>query len=557
MNDGIVLQSQLRPMPNDDSAAIPTHSALSISSLATKKQNYLYKYVLFGLVFLFLLVIIILVAIIVSKISSYSAMPIPIASTMTRTNEPLIKKELSSLVDSITLEDMLIHLRQFESRAIGTVSFNRTIDYLTSQLNKENYFNVQKYYFSVPRVKLDANPILMSLPNISNASLFTFPKDFVPMDRSTEARNWSLTDGRPLSVVARLGCYIEDWNTTKEGDVALVQRGNCTFVHKILLATQKRVSAFLVYNDGLTLERLEPLNNTRAPKNNTLPTLFLSYEAGMRLILENISRIYMRVEFQSLPPAIVTNVCADTKQGNANRTIVVGSHSDSVSAGPGLNDNGSGMAATLAMALHLAHLLAHTNYATKMNSRIKFCWWGGEESGLLGSQDFVKQAKTDGSLGSYSVNLNFDMLASPNFIFGIYDGKTANNQTTPPRAIPGSNRITRLFVDYFEQNRLPWDYTDFSGRSDYGPFLAEGIACGGLFAGADDIKNQEQRDRYLKMLGSTLGGMANTDLDPCYHRKCDTLENLNTFAYLHMTKAAAYVLDFLAQLQDLNHWLYP
>ncbi|CAF3850557.1 unnamed protein product [Rotaria magnacalcarata] len=465
MNDGIVLQSQLRPMPNDDSAAIPTHSALSISSLATKKQNYLYKYVLFGLVFLFLLVIIILVAIIVSKISSYSAMPIPIASTMTRTNEPLIKKELSSLVDSITLEDMLIHLRQFESRAIGTVSFNRTIDYLTSQLNKENYFNVQKYYFSVPRVKLDANPILMSLPNISNASLFTFPKDFVPMDRSTEARNWSLTDGRPLSVVARLGCYIEDWNTTKEGDVALVQRGNCTFVHKILLATQKRVSAFLVYNDGLTLERLEPLNNTRAPKNNTLPTLFLSYEAGMRLILENISRIYMRVEFQSLPPAIVTNVCADTKQGNANRTIVVGSHSDSVSA--------------------------------------------------------------------------------------------ANNQTTPPRAIPGSNRITRLFVDYFEQNRLPWDYTDFSGRSDYGPFLAEGIACGGLFAGADDIKNQEQRDRYLKMLGSTLGGMANTDLDPCYHRKCDTLENLNTFAYLHMTKAAAYVLDFLAQLQDLNHWLYP
>ncbi|CAF4821089.1 unnamed protein product, partial [Rotaria magnacalcarata] len=80
------------------------------------------------------------------------------------------------------------------------------------------------------------------------------------------------------------------------------------------------------------------------------------------------------------------------------------------------------------------------------------------ESGLLGSQDFVKQAKTDGSLGSYSVNLNFDMLASPNFIFGIYDGKTANNQTTPPRAIPGSNRITRLFVDYFEQNRLPWDY---------------------------------------------------------------------------------------------------
>ena len=215
------------------------------------------------------------------------------------------------------------------------------------------------------------------------------------------------------------------------------------------------------------------------------------------------------------------------------------------------------MAGTLAIALNLARLLGQTDYASRMRSRIKFCWWGAEEAGLLGSTDFVRRAKADGSLGLYSVNLNFDMLASPNFIFGIYDGKTANNQTTPVRALPGSNRISRSFVDYFDRNRLPWDYTDFSGRSDYGPFLAEGIACGGLFTGADDIKTQEQRDRYLKMLGPMLGGMANALLDPCYHKKCDTLENLNTFAYLHMVKAAASAVDYLAQLQDLNQWLYP
>ena len=215
------------------------------------------------------------------------------------------------------------------------------------------------------------------------------------------------------------------------------------------------------------------------------------------------------------------------------------------------------MAATLAIALNLAGLVVHPSYAIKMHSRLKFCWWGGEEAGLLGSSDFVRRAKSDGSLGLYSVNLNFDMLASPNFIFGIYDGRTADNSTTPPRAIPGSNRLTRLFIEYFQRNRLPWDYTEFSGRSDYGPFLAEGIACGGLFAGGDDVKSQEQRDRYLKMLDSTLGGMANTFRDPCYHRKCDTLENLNAFAYLHMVRAAAYAIEFLAQLQDLNQWLYP
>ena len=215
------------------------------------------------------------------------------------------------------------------------------------------------------------------------------------------------------------------------------------------------------------------------------------------------------------------------------------------------------MAGTLAIALNLPRLLSQTDYSSKLRSRLKFCWWGGEEAGLLGSTNFVQRAKVDASLKKYSVNLNFDMLASPNFIFGIYDGKTANNVTTPIRALPGSNRITRLFVDYFEKNRLPWDYTDFSGRSDYGPFLAEGIACGGLFTGADDIKTQEQRDRYAKMLGAVYGGMANTDLDPCYHAKCDTLENLNTFAYLHMVKAAAHSIEYLSQLQDLNQWLYP
>lgn len=330
-NNGIVLQTQFSASSNDVVRMSPIPSAFSLPLVAPKKKSkQLYLYGLFALLFVFLLAILILVAIILSRISS----PIVLFSgTSSRTNTSSTTKEWSALANSIVLEDMLTHLRQFESRAIGTIAFNRTVDYLTSQLNKTNQFLVKKYYFSVPRSVLGDSPVLMALPNVSNASIFTYPKDFVPMDRSTEARNWSLINGRPLSYVARLGCSLDDWNKTKEGDVVLVKRGNCTFVHKILLATIKRVSAFLVYNDGLTIERLEPLNYTRAPRNNTIPTLFLSYKAGMRLILENATRIYMRIEFRSLPPAIVTNVCADTKSGDPNRTIVVGSHSDSVAAG--------------------------------------------------------------------------------------------------------------------------------------------------------------------------------------------------------------------------------
>ncbi len=148
------------------------------------------------------------------------------------------------------------------------------------------------------------------------------------------------------------------------------------------------------------------------------------------------------------------------------------------------------------------------------------------------------------------------MLGSPNYIFGIYDGRTAN-AATPASALPGSNKITGLFRDWFIQQNLPWDYTDFSGRSDYGPFLAEGIVAGGLFSGADGTKTQEERDRYDEMLGQGMGGIAGAIHDPCYHRACDSIQNINVFAYEKMVQVAAYVLEYLAQQDDLKGWLYP
>ena len=44
------------------------------------------------------------------------------------------------------------------------------------------------------------------------------------------------------------------------------------------------------------------------------------------------------------------NVIAETAAGDPNRTVVVGAHLDSVAAGPGINDNGSGTAGVLEIA---------------------------------------------------------------------------------------------------------------------------------------------------------------------------------------------------------------
>ncbi|CAF3396852.1 unnamed protein product [Rotaria sp. Silwood1] len=141
-------------------------------------------------------------------------------------------------------------------------------------------------------------------------------------------------------------------------------------------------------------------------------------------------------------------------------------------------------------------------------------------------------------------------------MLGIYDGATARNDT-PSQALVGSIKITALFRDWFIQQNLPYDYRDVSGRSDYAPFLAEGIVSGGLSAGTDGIKTQNQRDRYDQMLGQGLGGISGIMYDPCYHKACDTIQNINILGYEKMVKAAAYVLEFLGREEDLKTWLYP
>ena len=110
-----------------------------------------------------------------------------------------------------------------------------------------------------------------------------------------------------------------------------------------------------------------------------------------------------------------------------------------------------------------------------------------------------------------------------------------------------SEYITELLVSYFDSNNLAYDLTDFSGRSDYGPFLDFGIPAGGLDTGADGIKTEDERHRF--------GGMVGIQHDPCYHLHCDTIENLSQEALRDMSAAASYGLERLLAAPALGAWL--
>ena len=157
---------------------------------------------------------------------------------------------------------------------------------------------------------------------------------------------------------------------------------------------------------------------------------------------------------------------------------MAGAHLDSVPAGPGINDNGSGSAALLELAEQLGKL--------KPENTLRFAWWGGEESGLVGSTAYVNDL-TAAERDRIALYMNFDMVGSPNYIFMVYDADESSFEAPVP--IPqGSTAIEDVFESYYTLVGEPYDDSQFSGRSDYQAFIVNGIPAGGLFTGAEQSR---------------------------------------------------------------------
>lgn len=216
------------------------------------------------------------------------------------------------------------------------------------------------------------------------------------------------------------------------------------------------------------------------------------------------------------------NILAETG-GSAENTVVVGGHLDSVEDGPGINDNGSGVAAILETAKWMKE-----KGITPVN-RVVFAFWGAEENDLDGSRHYVDELSKaeQNRIGAY---LNVDMAASPNGVRSFHDGDGSDFGDAGPK---GSDGIENVFDRFFKENALPAETTPFvDGDSDYDPFLRAGIPGGGLFTGEVKSKTKAQVRAY--------GGVAGERLDPCYHKACDTTSNINADLLKEMSAAMAY-----------------
>jgi Zn-dependent M28 family amino/carboxypeptidase len=230
------------------------------------------------------------------------------------------------------------------------------------------------------------------------------------------------------------------------------------------------------------------------------------------------------------------NVIAQTKTGSTSDVVMAGAHLDSVAEGPGINDNGSGVAAVLETALQLGT-------SPDVKNAVRFGFWGAEELGLLGSNDYVASLNVD-ELKDIALYLNFDMIASPNPAYFTIDGDQSappDPTQAPPRVPEGSAAIERTLVAYLKSVGKSPEDIQFEGRSDFSSFTLAGVAAGGLFSGAEEKMTSEQAERW--------GGDAGQPFDPNYHKDSDTLANVDPTALEINGRGAAYAVGLYAQDQ--------
>jgi Zn-dependent M28 family amino/carboxypeptidase len=438
--------------------------------------------------------------------------------------------QAAKLRKAITVQGMQRHQQALQNiasangntRASGTPGYQASVNYIVSQLSAAGYDPVvQPFDFAFFR-ELAAPSFQRISPN-PRTYIAGADQEFSTMTYSgsgnVTAATTHVTDqgGAPGA-----GCEAPDFTGFPAGNVALIERGGCTFKIKATNAEAAGAAAVVIYNNIAG-----PLNGTLGSPGQNIPVVGTLQAIGQELV--GLGPVTLRVATSTESEIRETyNVLADTPGGDPNRVVVQGSHLDSRLGGPGINDNGSGSSYNLESAIQVA------KQNLRPRNTIRFAWWGAEELNLLGSTFYV-QSLSDAEFGKIMLNLNHDMIASPNFVRFVYDGDGSNTPTAGPA---GSAEIEQVFLQWFASQGLATAPTAFDGRSDYGPFIARGAPAGGLFTGAEGIKTAAQ--------AAVFGGVANLAFDPCYHQACDDITNLNDTAFDQMSDAAATALATFA-----------
>jgi Zn-dependent M28 family amino/carboxypeptidase len=423
------------------------------------------------------------------------------------------------------------------TRASGTPGFDASAAYVMRRLERagldvhQQVFTFKAFAELAPAVFERVSP---------NPHVYTEPAEFSTMDYSGSGDVTATVT--PVDLVlppgadantSTSGCEAADFAGFPAGNVALMQRGTCPFATKVQNAQAAGASAAIVFNEGQEGRQETLLGTLGEDTTATIPAVGTSFAIGNEIAGQPGTVVHIATSTK-ITPTTTSNVIGDLaprRARNAGKTVLLGAHLDSVPEGPGINDNGSGTATILEIAEEMADDRAPRN-------PVRFAFWGAEEAGLVGSTRYVASL-SDEEGAQIGLDLNFDMLGSPNFIRLVYDGDGSAFGTAGP---PGSDEIEHVFEQYFAAKGLALDPTPFDGRSDYKPFIDVGIPAGGLFSGAEDVKSADEQARF--------GGVAGEPFDRCYHQACDTLSNVNYVGLRQLSGGAVHAAAVFADRSE-------
>jgi Zn-dependent M28 family amino/carboxypeptidase len=432
----------------------------------------------------------------------------------------------AKLRGQVRADAMMAHLAKLQdiakangnTRAVGTPGYDASVDYVVGKL-RDKGFDVQT-------------------PQFEARVFHSEPGSLTVGDRTFEAR--ALEFSLPTPPVGASGplvmvpddnpaCNASDYGSLPvNGAVVLVDRGTCPFAQKEAAAVQRGAVAMVVA-DNVVEERM---GGTLGENTDVkIPVVSVTKPDGAALRLTSgPATVKLSAETKVMQ---ARNVIAQTKTGLTSDVVMAGAHLDSVPEGPGINDNGSGVAAVLETALQLGS-------SPQVHNAVRFGFWGAEELGLIGSRKYVQSLDVN-ALKDIALYLNFDMLGSPNPGYFTYDG----DQSMPldkrgnPVVPEGSAGIERSLAAYLNSaGKTPRD-TSFDGRSDYDGFTLAGIPAGGLFSGAENKMSPDEAKLW--------GGAADQPFDPNYHKNTDTLDHIDRAALGIHGAGVGYAIGLYAQ----------
>jgi len=410
------------------------------------------------------------------------------------------------LQSAVSTDAVMAHLRELQdianrnggTRQTGTPGYSASVDYVVKALEDKG-FDVQTPEFELGIFHVNAESLTIGgVPVAARA---------VEYSGATSAQGVT----GPLVVVPENdspGCEPADYDGLPiAGAVVLVARGGCYLSDKAAAASGRGATGLIIANDveekAFSAALLED-DHVRIPVASVSKAdgAQLRTRTGNATLVVDARTEHVRAK----------NVVAQTTTGSAQDVVLVGAHLDSVRLGPGINDNGSGVAAVLETALAMGS-------DPPVRNAVRFAFFGGEEEWLIGSDHYVKSLDVE-ALKDVALYLNFDMVGSPNPGYFTLDGNLSGPTDPEFAQLPeGSAGIEEAFSESLGGAGIPTQDLLVDGRGDYNAFVRAGIPAGQLFTGSEATMTSEQAKLW--------GGRADEPFDANYHTPDDTLQNVN------------------------------